>query len=750
MNRLFFPLYLLLASFFLSAKGQECVIRGRIYDLAGGEGLPGANILYKNNRGTVAGAQGSYRLKLEPGSVSLTIRHIGFKTTTRSLKLSAGDSLVLDVGLENEVSEIDQVVVSAGRIEQRISELSVSMNLIKPDLISNRHITDTKELITKTSGIEVMDGQASVRGGSGFSYGAGSRVLALIDGLPAMSADAGNIRWQSLPLENISQIEIIKGASSVVYGSSALNGVINFRTADASMKPDTRFYLESGLFDTPANKNWKWWNTPRAFSSASFSHLQKMGNTDFAMGLHLLTDNGYRRLNDQNLGRLNFKLKHFNKNHEGLTYGLAFNGGTSVKTDFVLWENGTTGALKHNESTAIEVHQYFFNIDPFISYQSGLNSKHDFRARLQSSRNRFPESPQNDSQPFNAYAEYQFAHKFSEIVSMSAGVSENMNRINSNFYGDHNGLNVGLFTQLDVNATQRMRLTSGVRLEQNWLDGEADKLTPLFRAGLNYRALDYTYLRASFGQGYRFPSIAEKYASTTLGSVRIFPSLYIQPEKGWNAEIGAKQGIMTDYFGGVLDLALFYSRNIDMIEYIFGIYPDPGKETFSYGFKASNMEASRVYGCEVQYSLTRNVGRFRNTLSGGYVFMYPVEFNKVTGKNTGVMLKYRRKHSATVNFNTSYEKFDFGIGLYLKSKILNIDDVFVNPLTRESLLPGFYDYWIRNNNGYFLADVNLGYALTPKYNLSFVVKNLTNTEYMGRPGDIQPQRSFSLRFSGNF
>ena len=72
------------------------------------------------------------------------------------------------------------------------------MDVLKKDDFLKTHITDAQELINKTSGIEVMDGQASIRGGSGFSYGVGSRVLALIDGLPVLSPDAGNIKWQFL------------------------------------------------------------------------------------------------------------------------------------------------------------------------------------------------------------------------------------------------------------------------------------------------------------------------------------------------------------------------------------------------------------------------------------------------------------------------------------------------------------------------------------------------------------------------
>ena len=91
-----------------------------------------------------------------------------------------------------------------------------------------------------------------------------------------------------------------------------------------------------------------------------------------------------------------------------------------------------------------------------------------------------------------------------------------------------------------------------------------------------------------------------------------------------------------------------------------------------------------------------------------------------------------------------------GLNLFVKSKILNIDDVFLNELTRESILPGFYDYWLRNNTGYFLIDGNLGYKINNILTLSLAVKNITNTEYMGRPGDIQPQRNYSIRLSGKF
>jgi outer membrane receptor protein involved in Fe transport len=736
--------------FMASAVTSEGVVRGRIFDKTTNSGLEGVNIILRRDLGTISGPDGVYMLKTGEGNTEITFRYLGYKPVTTSINVIASDTLVLNVGLEVEVSELDQVVVSASRIEQRLSELTVSMSVIKPEFLASRHITDAQELINKTSGIEVLDGQASIRGGSGFSYGAGSRVLALIDGLPIMSADAGNVRWQFLPLDNISQVEIIKGASSVVYGSSAVNGIINFRTADASSTPVTRFYAESGFFDTPANQQWKWWDTPRIFSSASVSHLQRAGRTDIGAGLHLMADNGYRKLNDEMLARANIRVKHRSESIEGMSFGVNINAGTTEKYDFLLWENAVTGALKHNESTAIELKSNFLTIDPFITYRLDERFKHELRGRLQSSENRFPESVQNNSSATNFYAEYQFWNRLSDIITLNTGISENFSRINSEFYGDHKAFSLGAFAQLDIEPVSRLKISSGVRLEYISQDGTSENPVPLFRAGLNFKAADYTFLRTSFGQGYRFPSIAEKFASTTLGAVKIYPSPNIGPERGWNSEIGIKQGISTAYFQGQIDLAFFYSENTDMIEYLFGNYTDPVDGTPGVGFKAHNVEASRVYGFEIEYTLNKAIGRITNTINGGYVFMYPSEFNTYTGKNTGTMLKYRRKHSGNLNILSTYKKLDLGVSFTAKSRILNIDDVFLNPLTREAILPGFFDYWNSHNKAYLIVDLQSGYRILNNYTLSLVVKNITNTEYMGRPGDIQPHRNYSLRISGTF
>jgi outer membrane receptor protein involved in Fe transport len=155
-------------------------------------------------------------------------------------------------------------------------------------------------------------------------------------------------------------------------------------------------------------------------------------------------------------------------------------------------------------------------------------------------------------------------------------------------------------------------------------------------------------------------------------------------------------------------------------------------------------------GYELEFLLNRTSGDLRASLGGGYTFINPIEINPSTFVSTGKYLKYRRKHSLKLSAGASFRKIETGLSLYYRSSILAIDDVFTNVLTREQILPGFYNYWINDNKGYIVLDGNAGYNISRRFKVSVAIKNITNTEYMGRPGDIQPQRNYSLRFEGKF
>ncbi len=736
----------LLATFASGGLARNpAIVCGHVFDSQTLTPLPGATIMLGPGRGTASSEEGNFRIDLTAGDWQMTVYYMGYSPESRQISLGAGDSLFLRIGLDPVPTGMDQVVVSASRMEQRVSESAVSVSMIRPASLSAVHLTDPKDIMNKLSAIEVLDGQASIRGGSGFSYGAGSRVLALVDGLPMISADAGSIRWQTLPLENISQIEVIKGASSVLYGSSALNGIVNFRTADPPPVPQSRFFAESGLYARPRNRDWIWWDKPQRFRKASLSHAGQYGRTGLNMGVFLLDDQGYRRLNDERLLRMNARMQRHSRRFEGVSYGAAINGGYSDKRDFFLWEDARTGALKQNEEVVSHMKGRFLYIDPFAGIARENGFSHDWRSRIQLTENRYPVTVQNNSSTRSVYSEYQLDGPLGRGLSLNAGLVFHRSQVCSNFYGNHDALNLSVYSQLGLPLGGRLNLVAGLRLEHNSLNGEADHPVPLFRAGLNYRLSDSRFLRASYGMGYRVPSIAEKYARTSLGVVQIVPNPHLKPESGWNAEVGLKQGLLTPALDGVIDLTLFYIQNKDLIEYLFGYHSGAG-----FGFRAVNQEYSRVTGAELEFLFTHSKRGVHTSLQGGYVWMLPVEFDQRNWRNTGNYLKYRRKHSAALNLITARGPWEAGIGLHARSRILEIDDVFLLPQIRERILPGFYDYWMASQGGHIRADVHLARSLGAAYRISLVLHNVTNAEIMGRPGDIQPQRQFGLRFAGEF
>lgn len=92
-------------------------------------------------------------------------------------------------------NQLETVVVSASRRGQKQEEVAISMDVLKPELIHNRGTAKIEEAIAQAPGVYSMDGNISIRGGSGFSYGAGSRVMVLYNDMPLISPDAGDVKW---------------------------------------------------------------------------------------------------------------------------------------------------------------------------------------------------------------------------------------------------------------------------------------------------------------------------------------------------------------------------------------------------------------------------------------------------------------------------------------------------------------------------------------------------------------------------
>ena len=96
---------------------------------------PGAYIIYGKQLGTTSDEKGYYNTITNHGKLSVTFQSIGYESVTKELNIVENDTIILDVGLEMKVREIDQIVISANKNEQKIAELTVSMDIIKMPLL---------------------------------------------------------------------------------------------------------------------------------------------------------------------------------------------------------------------------------------------------------------------------------------------------------------------------------------------------------------------------------------------------------------------------------------------------------------------------------------------------------------------------------------------------------------------------------------------------------------------------------------
>jgi iron complex outermembrane receptor protein len=419
-------------------------VSGTVTDAASGEPLIAVNIMADEGRGTATDLHGYYSLNLDKGSHSIQFSYMGYEGQRFEIEIEEGKDFGLDVEMEASSRMLAEVVISAGKYEQKLSEVTVSMEVIKPYQLLNQNIVSLDMILEKTPGISILDGQPSIRGGSGFSYGAGSRVLMLVDDLPMIAADAGDVKWNYLPVENLNQVEVIKGASSVLYGSSALNGVINLRTRFPGNEPATEIILFGGAVLNPARKELIWWDSQPFVGGGSFSHLRKIGNLDLSLGGNYYKDEGYREGDFENRIRGNLGLRYRSKKIQGLAVGLNLSAMYVDKSDFLLWVDAGSGAFRQPPASLTPLTGNRYNIDPYVEYSDRAGNKHSLKTRLYSVENATVNDDRNSASKL-WYTEYRFLKRFRGETRWTNGLSFTRSRVVANLFDDHAGSNMAVY-----------------------------------------------------------------------------------------------------------------------------------------------------------------------------------------------------------------------------------------------------------------------------------------------------------------
>jgi len=833
----FVILCLLLTSTLIAQNGT---ITGVVTDLKTGETVPFANVsstVDGNLIGTQTDFDGNFSLELPAGTHEIKISYLGYTDKVLTQTVADGQTSTVTVEMGESEELLKEVVVTATKGERLAAEETVSISVIKPTSIGNANDTQVDQTIEKVPGVDVIDGQANIRGGSGYSYGAGSRVMLLMDGLPVLTADAGFPNWDFLPIENVSQIEIIKGASSALYGSSAMNGIINLITAYPTTDPVTKFSIFGGIYDKPRDNEIiyhdsqgnptdsiltkSWWGNqyedtlytfPVPFESGiSLAHRQKFGKLDVSAGTYLYASNTWRHQQKQRRGRANLNLRYRPENLKGLSFGLNTNFMLNTSVSWLIWDyqpnplednyNPAGGYQLWRATPPINNNGLKLTLDPFVEYYTENGLKIKWLNRYFKNNNQNDTNQSTNSDFF--YTELQAQKRFLESDFMiTAGVVNSVALSNSDLYRDltlgeetkYSSSNLATYLQLDKKFFDNLNASVGFRYESNAIKNVADdnsrlaEAKPVFRAGLNYQAAEYTYLRASFGQAYRFPTIAEKYVRTDLGAVEIngldfdigiYPNRNLISETGWSAELGVKQGFKISNWKGFIDASGFINEYTDMMEFTFGIsdgllpivrdgiiigadtviapiWPELDTvvitvpEGGSVGFQSINIGDTRIFGADITIAGEGDLFGLPTRALFGYTYVLPKfqDFNEVEDILSSAdrnILKYRFQHTFKLDGETTlFNKLSLGSSMRFYSHMEAIDEAF------NKFLPGIEEWRAENNGGTFVMDARLLYNLTEKSTISFVSKNVFNNEYSLRPSLMDAPRSFTLKYSAEF
>ncbi len=673
----------------------------------------------------------------------------------------------------SDTVRLQTTVVSASRYAQRLETTTASIDALPASILKNKPLLKVEDALIQTPGVTIQDGQANIRSGSGWSYGVGSRVQVLLDGLPLLSPDAAQASWALVPVEAISHVEVVKGAASALYGSAALNGVIHVRTLEAGAQPVARLSFQSLVYDQPLFPSMRWWagTGMRTQGTGRFAVAVKpTAKSGLVLHGQIQWDEGFvYGVRDESLrfhGKYDYAV---NKN---LKVGLAASVRGLRGADVLLWKSFANGYIPL-DSTATNKGIYQITASPYITYRQG-RTLHALRSRFFAHDNNLQAGLEDYSNAARTlYTEYTATHFGTKGWNTTVGASAT-NSLSLNgelFGGKHTSTTRGLFAQADYSKGP-WNLSLGARYERYTLDTTGSG-APIFRAGVNRNLGKGLFMRASAGQGYRFPTIAEAFVAAVAGPVQVYANPAVRPERSFTGEWGLKQVLASRNrrWQGYADAALFASRYWNMLEFTFGQWdtnslPDPAAEFFANnGFKSINVGTTQVLGAE--FTLTSSYQASKNLMINalmGYTYAVPTMLDRdatyaldavgrpITYRGTSTdpsngYLKYRYRHVAKADVEAVAKHWSAGFSVRYNNRFDNMDSIFTSSLF-NAFVPGVQDayaYYLPHFD--LLMDARLRWTVSQDFSITAQVNNLLNRTVMPRPASLQGPRTFGIQLS---
>jgi len=657
---------------------------------------------------------GHFELSLAPGRYRVTISRDSFAPVEQEVTLAAGETRALQVRMALEPLS-SNVVVTAQTLPVDADSSPAPLTILTREQIARRDATSLPDLLATQPGFSL--GRSGPEGGTASLFldgGNSNYTKVLVDGAP-VNPPGGLIDFSAFTLDNIDKIEVVHGAESALYGSDAMDGVIQIFTHRGTTRiPEFTAFTEGGNFDTGRGGAELSGLLDRFDYSAAVSDLETQGQgPNDAFRDRTLSGNFGWRFSDS--ARVSLALRD-NVSDAGtpgqtllqpanLTDSTAYHTfSSSLHAEF------NSGTHWHHQVNGTELYSREFNFDPY------------FPTAYQYNRAAFTGQSSYIYKGFGVTAgyEYEVENGFLSTTSdLGLSLAETHARRN----------NQAGFIDLRWQPTTRLMLNAGARAEDNAAFGT--RVLP--RAGVSYAlrvaqgALGDTRLRASYGQGVVEPRFDQSY-----GTDPCFPgNPFLSPEQSRTVNAGFEQKLASDRVRITADY--FDSRFHNIVSFL-GVAPSSACLAAGAPFGAgtffnTNLARARGGNFSGEARITRWVSANVNyTYDATRTLSAPTDPADLDPNYLpGSALLRRPKNSGNANLNASFLRMNWNIGGY-----------FTGPRADYNY-PGQI-----TNPGYARFDLAGSYNLTHGVSVYCRIANLANKQYQDAYGYPALGREFRI------
>jgi len=630
---------------------QEASISGHITGIDS-SAASGATIVLKGTTlGRVADKEGFYYFnKIIPGTFTLRVSLLGFETQEKTIIILKGENYV-DFKLEETNINLNEVVVTGTRSEKTLKNVPVITQVIIARQMLDLGITSVSDALQSiVPGLDVS--QFGTRTSITMQGMDSKYVLFLIDGERIAGEVNGDIDYSMLNMENIDRIEIIKGASSSLYGSNAIGGVINIITKKITESFDGKFYsryskynelfsgggisLKKGIIGSRTSLNYSrtdgYDNTPDSPHEwtqnpySSFSINQKLELTPTSY-LTLVPYFGYYQFE-----RGNVSARPAHDFYQDLNLGL--------KGQYYFRKHSFNFSYYRDRYNTFNVLELLNNKNDRVSYDI---------IRSVRTQGNFHITDKN-----NLIAGLEYNHESLFSIRNEEGLKDAGEAV--------------IYIQEDIHFGKKWNLVAGIRASHhsNYGLNAAPKISMLFKQGsFNFRT--------SAGTGFRSPSLKELYMNFDH-----FGEWYIIGNKELNPET-------SKYISGSVEFSrprnnssvtIYKNALSDMITDRW--LPDSAQLTRQY----QNTASASVYGIDF-ISKQKIINRL--WLSTGYSFVNSHD------DETGLQLYGTTKHSGSIAFDYNYRSKNYSFAVQIYGKLSG--EKFYEITTEKIYYDKPYSYW---------------------------------------------------------